>query len=178
VFLGVILSILLFVYRAGLQTHFLQLISLGDGKFREIAAPEELESDSVTVLQFYGTTFFGAAYTLEKNLPSPLKAERAVVVLRLRGHVGIASTFVGVLERYAGRLQETGGKLILSGLSQEVWQRFLDMETDEIIPEENIFMAGDILGTSTYKAVEAAARWLEGTKTDQPESEDAPEAAD
>jgi SulP family sulfate permease len=161
VFFGVILSILMFVSRAALHARLWELTSLGDGRFREQPAPEKLPSQRVTVLQFYGTTFFGAAYTLEKMLPSPLKAKQAVVVLRLRGHEGVASTFVGVLERYADRLQAIGGKLVLSGVSEEVWNRFLAMELTESIPEEDVFLSDDILGSSTHEALEAANQWLE-----------------
>jgi SulP family sulfate permease len=160
VFLGVILSLLLFVYRAALLTRLWELTALGDGQLRERPAPEELTSQSITVLQFYGTTFFGAAYTLEKLLPSPLKAKQSVVVLRLRGHEGLASTFVGVLERYADRLRAIGGKLMLSGVSEQVLNRLQAMETTDIIPEEDIYLADDILGSSTHRALEAAFQWL------------------
>jgi SulP family sulfate permease len=160
VFFGVILSVLLFVYRAAMVTQFWELVAVGDGQLREQPTPEELRDRSVTVLQFYGTTFFGAAYTLEKTLPSPLKAKQAVVVLRLRGHEGVASTFVGVLERYADRLRATGGKLVLSGVSEQVLNRLQAMETTDIVPEEDIYLADDILGSSTNKALEAAHQWL------------------
>ena len=164
VFFGVLLSSLLFVYRAALHTRLWELTVLGDGRLREQPAPVELASQRVTVLQFYGTTFFGAAYTLEKMLPSPQAATRPVVVLRLRGHEGIASTFIGVLERYEGRLQASGGKLVLSGVSEQVWQRLLATETTESIPEEDIFLSDDILGSSTRRALEAAALWIEREK--------------
>jgi SulP family sulfate permease len=166
VFLGVILSVLLFVYRAALLIRILELVPLGDGRLREQPPREELASHSVTLLRFYGTTFFGAAYTLEKMLPSPQKAKRAVVVLRLRGHEGVASTFIGVLERYAGQLQANGGKLMLSGVSESVWQRLLATETTETIPEEDVFLSDDILGSSSQKAMEAAKLWLEQTAAD------------
>jgi len=164
VFFGVVLSTLLFVYRAALLARLWELNFLDDGRWREQPAPEELPSQSVTVLQFYGTTFFGAAYTLEKLLPSPQKAKQAVVVLRLRGHEGMASTFIGVLERYAERLQASGGKLVLSGVSESVWQRLLATETTESIPQEDVFLSDDFLGSSTRKALEAAALWIEREK--------------
>jgi SulP family sulfate permease len=160
VFFGVIASLLLFVYRAAMHVRVLELIALGDGRFREQVPQRELATKSVTVLQFYGTTFFGAAYTMEKMLPDPSKAERAVVVLRMRGHEGVASTFIGVLERYAERLRSHGGKLVLSGVSQAVWQRLLATETTESIPEGDMFLADDILGESTHRAIQAAKLWL------------------
>jgi SulP family sulfate permease len=137
-----------------------ELEVLADGRFREQAPGAELSSRSVTVLQFYGTTFFGAAYTMEKMLPSPANAQQPVVVLRLRGHEGVATTFIGVLERYAARLRANKGKLILSGVSTTVWQRLLATETTESIPHEDIFLADDILGVSTHRALAAAQQWL------------------
>ncbi len=161
VFLGVLVSLLIFVYRSAMQVRLMELHPLGDGRLREQPAPEELPSHHVTLLHFRGTTFFGAAYTLEKMLPSALEAEEAVVVLRLRGHEGVATTFIGVLERYAKPLQARGGKLILSGVSEAVWQRLLATETTDSIPEEDVFLADDILGASTLRAMEAARDWLE-----------------
>jgi SulP family sulfate permease len=121
----------------------------------------ELSTRSVTVLHFYGTTFFGAAYTLVKMLPSPMKAKQAVVVPRLRGHDGVAGTFIGVLERYAERLQVCDGKLLLSGVSEKVWQRLLATETTDSIPAEDVFLADDVLGSSTRRALDTANQWLE-----------------
>jgi SulP family sulfate permease len=169
VFFGVIASLLLFVYRAAMHIRVRELIVLDDGRIREQDPREELSSRSITVLQFYGTTFFGAAYTMEKMLPSPDKAEQAIVVLRMRGHEGVASTFIGVVERYSERLQAKGGKLLLSGVSEAVWQRLLATETTESIPEEDIFLSDEILGASTRRALAAANQWL----TDTPASPDA-----
>jgi SulP family sulfate permease len=173
VFFGVILSTLLFVYRAALHTRLWELVPVKDGRWREQPAPAELPSNSVTVLRFYGTTFFGAAYTLEGMLPSPQAARRPVVVLRLRGHEGIASTFIGVLERYAARLQASGGKLLLSGVSERVWQRLLATETTDTIPEEDVFLSSQILGTSTRQALEAATLWIEQEEGSMSEGQEA-----
>ncbi|MFC2031434.1 SulP family inorganic anion transporter, partial [Chloroflexota bacterium] len=161
VFFGVFVSLLIFVYRSAMQVRLMALQPLGDGRLREQPVSEELSSHHITLLHFRGTTFFGAAYTMEKMLPSALEAKEAVVVLRLRGHEGVATTFIGVLERYAERLQARGGKLILSGVSEAVWQRLLATETTESIPEEDVFLADDILGASTLRAMEAAQQWLE-----------------
>lgn len=159
VFFGVIASLLLFIYRAAMYIRIVELRAMGDGRLGEQTPPEELTNRSATALQFYGTIFFGAAYTMEKMLPSPSKAEQATVVLRMRGHEGVASTFIGVLERYAERLQANGGELLLSGVSRTVWQRLQDTETTESIPEEDIFLADDVLGSSTHRALASADQW-------------------
>jgi SulP family sulfate permease len=160
VFVGVVLSLLLFIYREAMTVRIMELVSQPDGRLREQEAPRELPSNRVTVLHINGTTFFGAAYTLEKQLPSALHSKNAVVVLRLRGHDGIASTFIGVLERYVAQLQAGGGRLMLSGVYHNVWERLLATETTVSIPRENIFLEQDVLGASTQEAVEAAQRLL------------------
>jgi SulP family sulfate permease len=162
VFVGVFLSLVYFIYDSAINVQVLQLVPQTDGSFREGPPPEELRSNDVTLLHVYGTVFFAAAYTLEQILPSPMGARRAVVVLRLRGYQDVGSTLIGVMERYAGKLQENGGKLLLCGVSEGVRERLERTETMETIPAEDIFMADDVLGSSTRRALAAAQQWLEG----------------
>jgi len=60
------------------------------------------------------------------SLPDARQAKRAVVILRMHGRSRIGSTFLQILERYAGRLQANDGKIILSGVSQKVWEQLLN----------------------------------------------------
>jgi SulP family sulfate permease len=162
VFAGAILSLLLFIYDSATNVRMTQLVPQEDGSFLEGAPPDELPSHDVTLLGVYGTVFFAAAYTLEQILPSPLEARRAVVILRLRGYQDVGSTLIGVLERYAGKLKENGGKLLLCGVSEGVKYRLERTETTDTIPEEDIFLADDTLGSSTRRALAAARQRLEG----------------
>jgi SulP family sulfate permease len=162
VFAGVILSLLLFIYDSAINVRIVQIVPQEDGSFQEVATPDELPSNDVTLIHVYGTVFFAAAYTMEQILPSPLEAQRAVVVLRLRGYQDVGSTFIGVIERYAGKLQENGGKLVLCGVSEGVRGRLERTETTDTIPPEDIFIADDTLGSSTRRALAAAQQWLEG----------------
>jgi hypothetical protein len=56
-------------------------------------------------------------------------------------------------------------KLMLSGVSEQVWQRLLATETTESIPEEDVFLSEEIPGSSTQKALEAAAQWIEDSRS-------------
>jgi SulP family sulfate permease len=161
VFIGVVLSVGLFVYDSGMNVRIVSIVVREDGAFVEQAPPEELPSDDVTLLHVYGTVFFAAAYSLEQILPSPLKARRAVAIVHLRGYEDVGSTFIGVMERYAQRLQENGGRLLLSGVSEGVKRRLDRTETTETIPEEDIFLADPVQGASTRKALQVARAWLE-----------------
>jgi SulP family sulfate permease len=83
-----------------------------------------------------------------------------VNILRLRGYQDVGSTLIGVIERYAGKLQENGGKPLLSGVSEGVNYRLERTETTETVPDADIFLAEDRLGNSTQKALAAAKAWL------------------
>ena len=64
------------------------------------------------------------------------------------------------MERYAGRLQASGGKLILAGVGDHVMTQLVKTETFEIIPEEDVFLATGRLGQSIQDALTAAEQWL------------------
>ena len=103
---------------------------------------------------------FASARTIQDLLPKADQAQRAVVILRLRGRSRIGSTFLQVLERYAAKLQAKGGKLVLSGVSAHVLAQLARTETFETIPQEDIFLATEALARSTRQAMAAAKQWL------------------
>lgn len=159
VFVGVILSILDYVYTSAQDVQLVELVETSDGLFAERPCPSELSDNSITILYGWGALFFASVRTMEDLLPKVGKAQRSVVVLRLHGRSQIGSTFIQVLERYAGRLQANGGKLMLSGVSQNVWEQLARTETFETIPESDVFKADNILGHATRQAVHAAREW-------------------
>jgi len=163
ILVGIVLSILDFVYTSSQDVQVVELVATDDGDFETHPAPEKLADNSLTVLYSWGTLFFAGARTLEALLPQAKEAQRAVVILRMHGRTQIRSTFIIVLERYAQKLQANGGKLILSGVSEKVKEQLDKTETTETIPDNDIFMATNKLGESTKAAIEAANLWL--TKT-------------
>lgn len=160
VLVGIILSILDFVYMSAQDVQLNELVEIEAGVFEERPCSAELTDNSVTILYSWSTLFFASARTMEDLLPKADKAKHAVVILRLHGRSRIGSTFIQILERYAGRLQANGGKIILSGVSQYVWDQLERTETFETIPEADIFKAEPILGASTRQASAAAKKWL------------------
>jgi SulP family sulfate permease len=113
------------------------------------------------VLYARGSYYFAAARTIQDLLPDAKDAQRAVVILRLRGVDQVGSTLITVLERYAGELRANGGRLMLSGVHEHVREQLMRTETTEDIPEDGIHMATDTLGASTSEALTAARKWLE-----------------
>ena len=160
IMVGILLSILDFVYTSSKDIQLVELALTEDGGFETRPAPVQLADNSITVLYGLGDFFFAGARTLEDMLPRAQEAHRAVVILRLHARSQIRSTFILVLERYAQRLQANGGKLILSGVSEMVKEQLDRTETTETIPEGDIFMACSKLGASTKAAIRAAEIWL------------------
>jgi SulP family sulfate permease len=166
VFLGVLLSILVhFFVTSAAEVRMSLLIPNADGTVTEVAAPTELPSHAVTLLDIFGDMKVAGAETLEAQLPAVKQAERPVVILRLRAQDSIGSSFIAVVERYSQQLKARNGKLMLAGVHPKVKGQ-LDRTgtTDEILGAENVFEAmTTTLGASTREAYAAAQRWLEET---------------
>jgi SulP family sulfate permease len=172
VLIGVFLSFIDYIYSSSKDVHLIVLRPTETGTFMEEAIPSELSDNSVTVLFARGSIYFAAARTIQKMLPSAKKAQRAVVIARWRGNEQIGSTAITVLERYAAELRANGGRLMMSGVHENMKEQLLRTETTEAIPEDAIFMATATLGESTRAAVAAAETWL----AEQGPVEAAPEA--
>jgi SulP family sulfate permease len=166
VFIGVVLSMLDFVYTSAQEVQLVELLPLDRGLFQERPGPDELLSERLTILYAWGALFFASARTIEEMLPDVAQAKRPVVILRLHGRARIGSTFVQILERYATRVRTNGGKLLLSGVSQRVWDQLASTETFAFVPEQDVFKATEILGDSTERAIRAAKEWLAAQEQD------------
>ena len=161
VLLGVVLSLLHYVYRSSNDINVIAISQREDGSLIRQDPPSEVPSGQVTTLAIYGSMFFASAYLLEESLPSPAKAKRAVVVLNLRSLGSVGSTFIKVIERYSDRLKEGGGKLILAAVTDRVYEQLELTETTDSIAPEDIFKDDEVLGHALLLAMDAAEIWLE-----------------
>jgi len=166
VLLGVALSAVQYVWSASLDIKLVEITRRPDGSLHEAPAPAQLPANAITILQIYGSPFYAGAHTLEGMLPAPAGAANAVVILRLRGRDAIGSTMIKVLEAYDNKLNAEGGKLLLTGVSEGVFDQLERTGTTEAIPHEDIFLATDTLAQSTEAAVAAASLWLQNKRTE------------
>jgi SulP family sulfate permease len=161
VLIGVVLSGIVYVLSSAQEVRLVQLVFRPDGVVHEQEPPKELLSDSVTVLQLYGSLFYAASDRVESLLPSPKQARRPVVILRLRHQDSLSSTFIQVLERYTPQVQAVGGKVMLAGVGPKMMKQLQATDTPhELVGEENVFVATDDLTEATRAAVAAAEAWL------------------
>ena len=161
VFVGVGLQILLHIFRSAERVDVVQITPLENGQYKESPAPTWLPSDQVTMLMPLGSLFFAGAAEFEEDLPLAEEAHRAVVILRLRGRKEVGSTFLRVIERYARTLRKNGGKLMLVGVSQPVYEQLRRTGMLAELEEENVYLATRFLGESALQAWREGQKWLE-----------------
>ena len=167
VFLGVALSILLFVLQQSNTIRVVEWVVGETGWPVETPAPKKLKSSQVTVLFIYGNLFYAAASTLENNLPSVEKASRPVVILLLRGYEDVGSTVSEVLRRYTQALQANQGKLIMAGVSPALLAQLQRTGLLELIGKENIYLTTKNIGEAGNAAYRAATDWLASFPNEQ-----------
>ena len=174
VLVGIVLSILLHVFRQSNKVTVTQIVLVPGGLPEERPAPKELPSNQLTLLWVQGSLFFAAAKAVEELLPAVDQTDHAVVAIGLRGKSEIGSTFITVLQRYAQALQSRNSKLLLVGVDPAVRSQLAKTGVLTLIGEENVFLATPQLGEAMNRAVAAAHAWL-GQQPDGPTGEDAPQ---
>ncbi len=171
VYIGVFLSLLMYVWSSASNLQIRRLVETEDGHFREEEVPAELPGNDVVVISVAGNLYFAAISRLENSLPVPgTNSPGSVVILRLRDNQYLGSTGISFLREYARKLEARGGRLLLAAVSQDV-QRQLD-RTGEAGWLAPIFPAEDVIFASTRRALAWARDWLS-----QQESGEAGEAA-
>jgi SulP family sulfate permease len=160
VMVGVLVSVVLNLLSASSDVVVRVIIPQGEGRYTEGPPPARLSSNTVMVLQIYGSLFFAGARTLMEALPSPTGATDPVVVLRLRGRTHIGATLVEVLDTYADALADVGGRLYLSGVTEPASKQLRSVGKLDLDNAVQLVPAEAVLGESTRRAVESANAWL------------------
>jgi len=171
---GLICSLVLQLNKEQMDLRVVRLIRNPNGDVIEQPVPSTLPDAEPVVLDVYGSLLYAGARTLGAKLPDPHTATRPVVILRLRGRTSLGSTFFGVIAGYADALEAAGGRLYLSGVQQDMVDRFHRSQVQDVQGKIKIFNATEVLGASTAAAVQDAQTWLIGTAQDDA-ADDPPE---
>ncbi|MCC5832934.1 MAG: SulP family inorganic anion transporter [Chlamydiales bacterium] len=154
-YIGVALSIVLYLKRAAVP--FLVEYAFNNvGKLRPLEAEEERPDPRICIVQAEGELFFGAADLLQTKLRNISEDEEIkVVILQLLNTRYIDASICLALRQVLSYLNGTGRKLILSGVSDEVWKVLEESGLLRKIGEENVFRANEQLPSeptrSAYK---------------------------
>jgi sulfate permease, SulP family len=161
VLLGIVLSILIYVFKQSNNVVVKELVLQPQGYPVEQPAPAVVPSGKLTVLMIYGSLFFAGARSVEDRLPEVGGAEHAVVALLLRGKLEISSTFMGVLQRYTKALHARGCRLMLVGVEESAYAQLAKTGVLQLIGQENVFRAEPQIGAALNTAIAAAQPGLE-----------------
>ena len=157
---GLVVSLLLQLNRGALDVKLVRLVRDANGRIIESPAPTRLADHEVVVLSIYGSLLYAGARTLQTQLPDPADAVAPVVVLRLRGHTSLGSTFFAIGAAYAKQLEAVGGRLYLSGVDPLMVERFQRSHAIDLGDTVQVFEATEVLGESTGAALDDARAWV------------------
>ena len=160
VFLGVVLSLFLFVVD---QSNQLKVFAweIKEGEYPvEKPAPDELLPEDIVVLVPMGSLFFAAAPIFEEKLPELDKAHRSVLIISLRGYETVGSTFLTVLEKFHTAMVEHDSKLILAELSDDLWGQLAHTGHIQLFGRDQVYEATDRVAESIYIAYADAQKWV------------------
>jgi SulP family sulfate permease len=162
VFVGVAVSILMYVFQSSNQVRLVQLTMTPHGFPIETPVPPTLHDREVVVLLAYGSLFFAAASVLEKQFPEVNHAREAAVIFILRGRDDVGSTLITVLDRYAHALQAGGGRLLLTEVDEHVHKQLQRTGMLSLLGQENVYLAQPQIGVALNLALESVSAWLDG----------------
>ncbi len=157
--IGVALSLILQLNREALDLRLVELVPTGEGTLREQTPPHFLVSRTVTMLDVYGSLLYAGSRTLQARLPDPRGAERAAVIIRVRGRTQLGATFFQVVDDYALRLAAQGDRLILSGVDESLLEQFTRAGGPGA-ERITLMAATDVIGESSRAAYDRATAWI------------------
>jgi SulP family sulfate permease len=162
---GVALSVLLHVVRQSNQVVIRRRITT-EGEVREVDPPTVLPSDDVVILQPYGSLFFAAAPVFEASLPAVEgSSTNSVVILRLRGRTDVGTTFIEVLNRYAGALANVDSKLVIVSANDRIVKQFTVGGLMDLVEPDDIYFGDDRVGAALRRAEAEALAWVQARRS-------------
>jgi sulfate permease, SulP family len=168
---GAAIAVLKHIYLSSLDVRVTRVVTDDDGRLRETAAPPALSSDSVTVLDIYGSLFFAATPKIKASLPSVGAARCPVVVLRLRGRGTLHSATIALIREYAAECIARGGRLYLAGVGDEMQEQLRRTGLLDLLGPDAVVAATDELYGACATAQRRGETWLEtnaGGRTPDP----------
>jgi len=160
IFLGAVLSLLLYVGASSRKFKLQQAVRLDDGGWEMQDVPKTLTPNQVTVLVIQGLDFFAEVPTLDDQMPPARSVSNAAVVLVVRDMQQVTSTAIKWLERYAKNLQANGSVLMLADVNLKVLDTFKKSGALEVLGAENVFPATKRVLDAENMAWDAAQQWL------------------
>jgi hypothetical protein len=114
--------------------------------------------------------FFATARLMEEQLTEvTADSRRAVLILNLREHDELGSTFPGMFDRYAEGLRKHGAKLMLAEVGPHLYGQLHNTGRLRTLKPRNVFGRSDTVDASIVEALGAAEEWIKATARAVPE---------
>ncbi len=165
IFAGVVLSLLVYTFRAAGAARVVQLVRSEDGELEERPASSELEPDQSVVFELIGEVYFASVYSFDEMAPPPESGGNSVVIMRLRGRHFHSLTWIEWFEEYNKKLKAHGNKLMLEGVDEELMGVLRASGLLKEIGEEYVFPDHPKRGEALEAARNKAWEWINKRKT-------------
>lgn len=172
IFAGVILSLLLFTFKAVSNIKAVGLKRLDNGRFEAVDLPETLPSNEITAMEVVGTVYFATVYSFDDFVPDYKESKNAVLIIQMRERTSINETTIEFIEKFVPKLHAAGNQLMVCGISEEILERVKVTEAFETVGEENFFLSQPVIGASLEEAWNAAEAWIAKQPEDERKNED------
>lgn len=164
IYIGVLLSLGLYAYTSAGDVKVVQLVRVGDYRFRESTVPDKLPDNEPIIFDISGNLYFAAVPRLEEILPMPNGSQRPIVILRIRTQEALGSTVIRFLQRYNIQLRACGGRLMLIGVSSNVRAQLERTDMVEEFGKENLFAPDEVIFGATERALAYAHTLLQASQ--------------
>ncbi len=112
-----------------------------------------ITAQKARVVDLKGTVHFSAADDLKRQLNNFFEQDTDYII-RLRNVRRIDITIIGVLEEFIDRVQESGGKIMLTGVNKRILNILRNLGLAKKVGKENIFLPEEEYFAATNKALD------------------------
>ena len=167
VVVGVGVSVVLHVVQQSNRVVVRQRVVSASGDVVEVDPVAVVPAGQLVVLQPYGSLFFASAPVFEAALPRvDATSRRSVVILRLRGHMDLGTTFIDVLARYATQLDQVGSRLVVVSVDNRVMRQLSSGGVVDIVGPGGVVVGDERIGAALKQAVADAQDWIDADPRD------------
>lgn len=161
IFLGAVLSLLLYCVQAARQADLMGLEPTGAGGWRTVDVPVSCPSGQITVIYYGGVGLFAEVPRLDERWPDLSDTRDAVLIVSFRTLPDVpSSTVVKALEKRVRILTANGSKLMVTGVTPQV-VRILDRSgLTQLIGQSNVIPATSEVFGSLNQAMADAREWI------------------
>jgi SulP family sulfate permease len=161
IFLGAVLSLLLYCVQAARQADLVALEPTGQGGWRFAEVPASAPSGEITVLHYGGVGLFAEVPRLDERWPDLAGTHHAVLILSLRTLPDVpSSSVIKAVEKRARTLQANGSKLMIAGVTPAVARVLARSGLTQLIGEDNVIPAATEVFGALDQAMTSARQWI------------------